>query len=106
MGSSVDYRFWLKDLSAAWHYPRAHFLLILACEHAWDPEQSAMGPHGRRLMFQLFNNHSSTGDSDQTASRMGHSVLDEQDPLSLSGERPATYDEMLPWLLLGAAVGF
>jgi hypothetical protein len=57
-------------------------------------------------MFQLFSKHSSTGNSDQAASRMGHSVLDEKDPLSLSGERPATYDEMLPWLLLGAAVGF
>jgi hypothetical protein len=57
-------------------------------------------------MFQLFNNHSSTCNSDQTASRMDHRVLDEEDGLSLSGERPATYDEMLPWLLLGAAVGF
>jgi hypothetical protein len=53
-------------------------------------------------MFQLFANHSSTGD--QTASRMDHSVLDEED--ALSAERPATYDEMLPWLVLGAAVGF
>jgi hypothetical protein len=33
-----------------------------------------------------------------------HSVLDEEDVLS--GERHATYDEMLPWLLLGAAVGY
>ena len=55
-------------------------------------------------MFQLFSHHSSTGNSDQTASRMDHSVLDEED--ALSAERPATYDEMLPWLVLGAAVGF
>src|SRR5471030_2141740 len=46
MGSSVDYRFWLKDLSAAWHYPRAHFLLILACEHAWDPSKALWDPTG------------------------------------------------------------
>jgi hypothetical protein len=55
-------------------------------------------------MFQLFSKHSSTSDSDQVAARMDHSVLDEED--APSGERHATYDEMLPWLLLGAAVGF
>ena len=57
-------------------------------------------------MFQLFCKHSSTGNSDQAASRMDHRGLDEEDALPLSGERAATYDEMLPWLLLGAAVGF
>jgi hypothetical protein len=57
-------------------------------------------------MFQLFSKHSSTGNSDQAASRMDHRGLDEEDALPLSGERAATYDEMLPWLLLGAAVGF
>ncbi|MGX6999735.1 hypothetical protein [Caballeronia sp. KNU42] len=57
-------------------------------------------------MFQLFSKHSSTGNSEQAASRMDHRVLNEEDGLPLSGERPATYDEMLPWLLLGATVGF
>ena len=60
-------------------------------------------------MFQLFSKHSSTSNSDQAAPRvdhglMDHGVLDEED--ALSGERAATYDEMLPWLLLGAAVGY
>jgi hypothetical protein len=55
-------------------------------------------------MFQLFSNHSSTSKSDQSGSRVDDHVLDEED--ALSGEHHATYDEMLPWLLLGAAVGY
>lgn len=60
-------------------------------------------------MFQLFSKHSSTGNSDQAASRTDHSlvdhdVLDQED--ALSGEGAATYDEMLSWLPLGAAVGY
>jgi hypothetical protein len=57
-------------------------------------------------MFQFFSNHSSNSNNDQVTSRMDHGVLDEQEQDTLSGERPATYDEMLPWLLLGAAVGY
>jgi hypothetical protein len=55
-------------------------------------------------MFQLFSNHSNVDNSNQAAVRMNDNVLDNE--VALSGERPVTYDEMLPWLLLGAVVGF
>ncbi|QIE26506.1 hypothetical protein SBC1_42180 (plasmid) [Caballeronia sp. SBC1] len=55
-------------------------------------------------MFQLFNHDSSTRNSDQATLRMDDNLPAEK--VALSGERPATYEEMLPWLLLGAVVGF
>jgi hypothetical protein len=55
-------------------------------------------------MFQLFTNHSSATINEQRADPMNDNVLDKE--VELSGERPVTYDEMLPWLLLGAVVGF
>ncbi len=55
-------------------------------------------------MFQLFSNHSSASNSDQAALRKDERVLEESD--APSGERSATYEEMLPWLLLGAVVGY
>ncbi|WP_299712245.1 hypothetical protein [Caballeronia sp.] len=55
-------------------------------------------------MFQLFSNHSSANNSDQTSLRTNDNVL--TDEVARPAERPATYDEMLPWLLLGAVVGF
>ena len=48
-------------------------------------------------MFQLFSHHSSASNRDQTALRMNENVLHKE--VALSGERPATYDEILPWLL-------
>jgi len=55
-------------------------------------------------MFQFFNHHASTSNSDQAAWRM-HDNLPAGEVV-LSGERPATYEEMLPLLLLSAVVGF
>ena len=55
-------------------------------------------------MFHLFSNHSSANNSDQATSRVNDNGSTEE--VALSIERLATYDEMLPWLLLGAVVGF
>ncbi|MFT4434685.1 hypothetical protein [Caballeronia sp. 15715] len=55
-------------------------------------------------MFQLFSNHSSASDNDQAASPVHDNGSAEE--AALPAERPATYEEMLPWLLLGAVPGF
>ena len=55
-------------------------------------------------MFQLFSNHSNANNREQAALRTNDNVRDEE--VALSGERPVTYDEILPWLPLGAVVGF
>jgi hypothetical protein len=58
-------------------------------------------------MFQLFSNPSSTNNSNQAALRMNDNRLGEKAALSDErDERPATYEEMLRCLLLGAMVGF
>jgi hypothetical protein len=54
-------------------------------------------------MFHLFRNHSSASNSDQAISRDDDASTEK---VALSTERPATYDEMLPWLVLGAVAGF
>jgi hypothetical protein len=55
-------------------------------------------------MFQFFSNHSSADHSEPAVSRINDNESAEE--VAMSDERPATYDEMLPWLLLGAVAGF
>jgi hypothetical protein len=54
-------------------------------------------------MFQFFTTRSSADNRDQAALRMNDDASHEED--ALAGEHPATYDEMLPWLMLGAVAG-
>jgi hypothetical protein len=55
-------------------------------------------------MFQLFSNHSSANSSEQAALPVNNTRSAEE--VALVDERAATYDEVLPWLLLGAVAGF
>ena len=55
-------------------------------------------------MFQRFNHHASTTNSDQAPGRIDDNLPAEE--VVLSGEHPGTYEEMLPWLLPGAVAGF
>jgi hypothetical protein len=92
MGSSPGYRLRLTDSAPPL---RAHFLLIPACEHAVTRTGGSLHDPARgNLMFQLFTTLSGADNRDQAALRMNDDAPHEED--ALAGERPATYDEMLP----------